>query len=154
MAARAVRTSEILAVTDSWSWPSPAGELAYGPYECPCCRYPILREPHAYWICALCWWEGDGQDDEDADFVRSGPNYDYSLTEARQNFSRHLTQYRPSDEKFVRFRQADQAVLACKRRIIEAFEEMRSNPDQDTVLRLWTAAAHDLSQLRLLEGLR
>ena len=34
----------------------------------------------------MCFWEDDGQGDEDADEVRGGPNYEVSLTQARQNF--------------------------------------------------------------------
>ena len=51
----------------------------------------------SYEICGLCDWEDDGQDDDDADQVIGGPNSDYSLTEARENFEKHLTMYRPSD---------------------------------------------------------
>jgi hypothetical protein len=41
----------------------------------------------AYDICPLCFWEGDGQDDHDADMMRGGPNGKLSLTEARHNFA-------------------------------------------------------------------
>ena len=34
----------------------------------------------------MCYWEDDGQDDHDADEIRGGPNYDLSLTAARENF--------------------------------------------------------------------
>ncbi|MEV7198411.1 CPCC family cysteine-rich protein [Streptomyces griseoluteus] len=60
----------------------PAG----GPYQCPCCGYPTLAERGLYEICAVCFWEDDGQDDHDADRVRGGPNGLLSLTEARRNF--------------------------------------------------------------------
>jgi len=73
-------------------------------YVCPCCDYPTLGSRMHNEICGLCDWEDDGQDDDNADEVVSGPNADYSLTEARRNFQRHLTMYRPSDkERFVRF---------------------------------------------------
>jgi hypothetical protein len=93
-------------------------------------------------------------DDDDADAVRGGPNYDYSLTEAGQNFSRYLTQYRPGDKKFVDCRQDDPEVLACKRRITEAFEEMRTFPGQQAIEGLWADAVRDLGRLRRLEGVR
>ena len=66
-------------------------------YLCPCCFYPTLNERNSYHICGLCFWEDDGQDDIDADEVLGGPNTDYSLTEARNNFIKYLTMYRPSD---------------------------------------------------------
>jgi hypothetical protein len=37
-------------------------------------------------ICPVCFWEDDGQDDRNADEVVGGPNYELSLTQARQNF--------------------------------------------------------------------
>lgn len=39
-----------------------------------------------YEICPICFWEDDGQDDIEADFVWGGPNGQLSLTQARANF--------------------------------------------------------------------
>jgi hypothetical protein len=55
-------------------------------YRCPCCGHRTLDERGVYDICQVCYWEDDGQDDHDADEVRGGPNYELSLTQARQNF--------------------------------------------------------------------
>ena len=66
-------------------------------YVCPCCNYPTLSERNGYEICGLCFWEDDGQDDRNASEVLGGPNHDYSLTEAKNNFIQYLTMYRPSD---------------------------------------------------------
>ena len=55
-------------------------------YRCPCCGYRTLDERGSFDICQVCFWEDDGQDDHDADEVRGGPNYELSLTQARQNF--------------------------------------------------------------------
>ncbi|MFD7947021.1 CPCC family cysteine-rich protein [Streptomyces sp. NPDC059744] len=57
-----------------------------GPYSCPCCGFVTLDERGSYEICPVCFWEDDGQDDQDADRVRGGPNGRLSLTEARRNF--------------------------------------------------------------------
>ncbi len=57
-----------------------------GPYACPCCGYITLDERGGYEICAVCFWEDDGQDDHDADRIRGGPNHGLSLTKARRNF--------------------------------------------------------------------
>jgi hypothetical protein len=54
--------------------------------RCPCCGYRTLEAGADYEICPVCFWEDDGQGDEDADDVRGGPNYEVSLTQARQNF--------------------------------------------------------------------
>ena len=35
----------------------------------------------------MCWWEDDGQDDEDADEVRLTVNGALSLSEARMHFA-------------------------------------------------------------------
>lgn len=66
---------------------------------CPCCGYPTIGAKGNYEICMLCMWEDDGQDDEDADKILGGPNHDYSLSEARTNFYKYLTMYRPNDER-------------------------------------------------------
>jgi hypothetical protein len=63
--------------------------------RCPCCGYPTLPSRANYDICELCNWEDDGQDDEDADEVMGGPNFTYSLTEARENFRRYMIMYAP-----------------------------------------------------------
>lgn len=55
---------------------------------CPCCGYRTLPERGAYEICPVCFWEDDGQCDDNADIVMGGPNKDLSLTAARANFSR------------------------------------------------------------------
>ena len=57
-------------------------------YSCPCCGNRTLSERASYEICPACFWEDDGQDDNDADAVRGGPNRDLSLTVARENFKR------------------------------------------------------------------
>jgi len=55
-------------------------------YRCPCCGYNTLRERGGYEICPVCFWEDDGQDEDDADTVRGGPNGGLSLTQARGNY--------------------------------------------------------------------
>lgn len=57
-----------------------------GPYRCPCCGFKTLDERGGFDICAVCFWEDDGQDDADADTVRGGANGRLSLTMARANF--------------------------------------------------------------------
>ena len=54
---------------------------------CPCCGYITLSERGGHDICNVCFWEDDGQDDEDADVIRGGPNGKLSLSEARRNFA-------------------------------------------------------------------
>jgi len=56
------------------------------PLRCPCCRCKTLDERGSFEICAVCFWEDDGQDDDDADVVRGGPNGGLSLTQARANY--------------------------------------------------------------------
>jgi hypothetical protein len=54
--------------------------------RCPCCVYRTLAARGAFEICEVCFWQDDGQDDEDADAVRGGPNGDLSLTVGRVNY--------------------------------------------------------------------
>ncbi len=75
---------------------------------------PTLSARNEYEICCLCSWEDDGQDSETADVVSGGPNGDYSLSEARENFAANCTMYRPSDsrahENYQRTHQAKKMV--------------------------------------------
>jgi len=56
--------------------------------SCPCCGHKTLCERDMFEICPVCFWEDDGQDDNDADEVKGGPNHDLSLTTARKNFKK------------------------------------------------------------------
>jgi len=56
------------------------------PLRCPCCACMTLGERSAYEICPVCFWEDDGQDDQNADEVWGGPNGALSLTDARANY--------------------------------------------------------------------
>lgn len=56
---------------------------------CPCCGRKTIGERGCYEICRVCWWEDDGQDNDQADEVLGGPNGGVSLTEARRNFLAH-----------------------------------------------------------------
>lgn len=93
-------------------------------YNCPCCGYPTLEGRGNYDICPLCKWEDDGQDDPDADEVWGGPNSNYSLTEARNNFRNYLIQYRPDDNGFYQSPEK----IEIKKKIINLFNELK-NPD-------------------------
>ena len=53
---------------------------------CPCCGSRTLGERAAYEICRVCWWEDDGQDNNQADIIMGGPNKNISLTLGRYNF--------------------------------------------------------------------
>jgi Cysteine-rich CPCC len=54
--------------------------------QCPCCGHLTLARRAAFEICAVCYWQDDGQDDADADEVRGGPNNVLSLAAARANY--------------------------------------------------------------------
>lgn len=56
-------------------------------HPCPCCRHRTLDELGGYDICPVCFWEDDGQGDENADEVWGGPNGPLSLTAARANYA-------------------------------------------------------------------
>ena len=57
--------------------------------RCPCCGFRTLYERGGFECCPVCFWEDDGQNDEDADVVRGGPNGGLSLTQARKNYKEH-----------------------------------------------------------------
>lgn len=55
-------------------------------YRCPCCGYKTLGERGGYEICPVCFWEDDGQDEDDAGTNRFfGPNH-MSLAQAREHY--------------------------------------------------------------------
>ena len=58
-------------------------------YACPCCGCLTLGERGGYEICPVCFWEDDGQDEDNADLILGGPNGSLSLTQARRNFQEY-----------------------------------------------------------------
>ena len=44
--------------------------------------------PDAMALCPVCWWEDDGQGDEDAHEIRLTANGHLSLAEARESYAR------------------------------------------------------------------
>jgi hypothetical protein len=96
--------------------------------KCPCCGYPTLDEKSAHEICSLCNWEDDGQGDEDADLVTGGPNYEYSLSEARNNFKKYLIMYDPKKHATRIGGNSNTPIeQEAKSKIIEAYREFEKN---------------------------
>jgi hypothetical protein len=56
-------------------------------YRCPCCGYKTLDAPGALQLCSVCWWEDDGQENEDASEIRLTVNGQLSLNQARANYT-------------------------------------------------------------------
>lgn len=56
-------------------------------YRCPCCGHRTLDEPDALALCPVCWWEDDGQEDDDAGVARLTVNGSLSLSEARSYYA-------------------------------------------------------------------
>jgi ribosomal protein L37AE/L43A len=54
-------------------------------FICPCCGYLTLEERNQYYICKVCFWEDDGNDDP---LRYSNPNH-ITLREAQENFSKY-----------------------------------------------------------------
>ena len=61
-------------------------DAAHVRFRCPCCGYRTLETAGALALCPVCWWEDDGQEDEDASEVRLTVNGQLSLKEARDFF--------------------------------------------------------------------
>lgn len=55
-------------------------------FRCPCCGYRTLSAPESLDLCPVCWWQDDGQEDDDAADVRLTVNGNLSLAEARAHF--------------------------------------------------------------------
>jgi len=63
------------------------GETVKNSFRCPCCGYKTLEAPEALALCPVCWWEDDGQEDDDASNVRMTVNGTLSLDEARAHYA-------------------------------------------------------------------
>ena len=63
------------------------GENVQIQFRCPCCGYKTLETAGALGLCPVCWWEDDGQEDEDAGEVRLTVNGQLSLSEAREHYA-------------------------------------------------------------------
>ena len=108
------------------------GQCYMNRFNCPCCGYPTLEERRGWEICCLCNWEDDGQDDPHADEVWGGPNQDYSLTEARENFKKHYIMYR--DRRRI-LKQSDKEIQT-KKSLMNAFDKLRTT-NNESVQQIW-----------------
>lgn len=97
---------------------------------CPCCRFPTLNENGCCEICVICWWEDDGQCDDDADENRRGPNF-YSLTAARKNFANHGHMYDRG-----RGIERVEAPSAARRELLEYLQSLGFDPQRVDMKRL------------------
>jgi Cysteine-rich CPCC len=105
----------------------PRPSLITSRFACPCCGYPTLGELANYEICELCNWEDDGQGEAEANEVWGGPNSDYSLTEARQNFLQYRVIYAPGRDQ--RITKGDSTLeYETKGLLLEAFTKLQSSP--------------------------
>lgn len=102
-------------------------------FQCPCCYYPTLHKEDDDEICYLCGWQDDGQDDPYADEVWGGPNKDYSLTEARENFKKNYTQYR---DKIHILGQSDKVIMT-KKALINEYEKLKTMKSENSIQQLW-----------------
>lgn len=70
-----------------WNIVHPGVDALRTRFRCPCCGYKTLETAGALALCPVCWWEDDGQEDEDAAEVRLTVNGLLSLDEAREHFA-------------------------------------------------------------------
>lgn len=69
-------------------------------YPCIVCGYETIGEKGKHEICEICGWQDEFESYGDPSEVIGGANGDYSITEARKNFARYGSKYRPSDHRF------------------------------------------------------
>jgi len=121
-------------------------------YICPCCKYPTLDERGGYDICHMCNWEDDGQDDPIADKVLGGPNSDYSLTEAQQNFKLYYEMYSPEKQEYRKSicKIQSEEKISIKKKMIILYEQITKTTDKKDLKILWkkiTKGEKDLYKL-------
>ena len=56
---------------------------------CPVCHYLTIRYQGVFEPCVVCGWE-ESEDDKRENDALGGPNKDYSVKEARENFRKYL----------------------------------------------------------------
>lgn len=76
-------------------------------FRCPCCGYKTLETAGALALCPVCWWEDDGQEDDDAADIRLTVNGALSLSEARAHYA-HCGAAHPRFLPYVRKPQASE----------------------------------------------
>jgi hypothetical protein len=108
----------------------PSSSLLSSRMTCPCCRYPTLPTGTDYEICELCNWEDDGQGDDDASEVRGGPNSDYSLAEARENFNKYRVMYEPGRDQRITGKDS-QLEYDTKGHLMEAFARLLESVESE-----------------------
>ena len=101
------------------------------PATCPCCKFPTLNDNGGFEICVICWWEDDGQTDQDADEVRGVPNSHYSLTQAQKNFANHGHMY-DQDQGI----QAVEQPSSARRELMDYLDSIARDPAQADPTRL------------------
>lgn len=102
-------------------------------YSCPCCNYPTLAERGAYHICVLCFWEDDGQDEPFCEEVWHGPNGNYSLSQARNNFSEYLTYCSPEDKEIFEMNKEKDHLKIC---LIQKYEALKNETSKEKIIKI------------------
>lgn len=116
-------------------------------YTCPCCGFPTLHDRNMYDVCSVCFWEDDGQDDQDADEVWGGPNGDYSLTDARKNFVNYLSMFSPKDEYDFSIHSGE-SVQQTKQKLLDYYERIRENPTNYSQLGIFNRLGNHFETIR------
>ena len=119
-------------------------------FTCPSCGFPTLTERDEHEICDICKWQDDGQDDQDADEIKGGPNSDLSLTDSRLKIGKELIQLAKNlNGKLIT--NPDKFFTLLHRHIgkMEILSnKLKSNSDNDTLRAEWVRTRelikHDL----------
>jgi len=100
--------------------------IVFNTESCPCCGFLTLESKAILELCDICYWEDDGQDNHNADFLIGGPNLSYTLSESRANFENDGTMYDRDKDKesfWLHTRKNN-----FKINLIKEFYEVLSNP--------------------------
>lgn len=111
--------------------------------KCPCCGYPTLDARGDYEICLLCDWEDDSQDVDQATEVWGGPNGDYSLEEARNNFKKNFVMYRDNPGN------NSTETIEQKKSLMKAYEKLEDDNEISTSEK-WMEILRMEKELRIL----
>ena len=126
-------------------------------YTCPGCGFPSLTERGEFYICEVCTWEDDGQDDHAAGMLSelftelkiSGPNGQLSLAENRVNIGRILETNADMIEGEINLDPAQvlKTIAFYKQRRLEIEDRMSGEESlQDHIWLEWKEVRKDLQQ--------
>ncbi len=95
--------------------------------SCPCCGFQTLDSHGDYDICKVCWWEDDGQDNNNAYKLMGGPNHGMTLIQSRINFLKYGI-YDPSRKDLQKIQEPKEKYVKGRTFVIDYSKKIVTEP--------------------------